>query len=355
MKKNKIFIKKFLIIILSIPFLGIFNYVVDPFQQYRVKTFYPIVFFDERYQNGGFIKNFDYDSIILGTSMTENFLLKETEKELNFSKLIKLSLTGGSASEQKIILESAIKTGKVKNILWGLDTFSFIDKYYNMNKYMPLYLYDNNILNDCKYLFSLDTTRKSVEAIFRIFKEPKDSLSLNYNNMYQWQHKYEHKFTLAEIKKSWKNRNVNFIKKNIEDQSFKNLKINFDFTFLSIIKNNPQINFKIFFPPYSVLTFKVLEERSILEETLKFKEYLYNIFIKLDNVELYDFQIERNITHDLNNYKDLSHYHQKINTWIIKEISNNKYLIDKNNLNKNIDILRKQVKNYDMNQIKEEL
>lgn len=346
MIKYKNFIKNFIIITLILPFLGIFNYMIDPFQQYRVKTFYPIVFFDERYQNAGFLKNFDYDSIILGTSMTENFLIKEIEKKLGYSKLIKLSLTGGRANEQKIILETAIKMGKVKNILWGLDTFSFIDKYNNPSKDMPLYLYDNNIFNDYKYLFSLDTTRKSIEAISRIFKNPKDLISLDYNKMYQWQHKYEDKFTSQEIKKSWENRNTKFIKKNIQDQSFINLKNNFDFTFLNIIKDNPQIKFKIFFPPYSILTFKVLEERSTLEETLKFKKYLYDIFIELDNVDLYDFQLEKNITYNLNNYKDLSHYHQKINTWMIEEISNNKYLIDENNLSKNIDILRIQVKDY---------
>lgn len=346
MKKYKNFIRKFVMIILLIPIIGLFNYIIDPFQQYRVKTFYPISFFNERYQNAGFSKNFDYDSLILGTSMTENFFINETEQKLNYNKLIKLSISGGSASEQKIILETALNNKKVKNVLWGLDTFIFIDKFNKISSYFPLYLYDNNKFNDYKYLFSLDTTKASGKAISRIFKKTKNSTSTDYNNMYQWQHNYDDKFSLKEVQKSWRNRNIKFANKNIDDQKFINLKNNFNLTFLNIIKSNPQINFKIFFPPYSILTYKVLEERLLLSETLKFKKYLYDILISFQNVELYDFQIEKEITHDLNNYKDLSHYHQKINSWMIEKISSKKYLINKKNSTENIIKLKNQVKNY---------
>ena len=72
--------------LIGVLFVGGVNYIVDPFQQYRVKTFYPIAFTNERYQNAGLSKNFEYDSLILGTSMTENFILDEVEKKLNFNK-----------------------------------------------------------------------------------------------------------------------------------------------------------------------------------------------------------------------------------------------------------------------------
>jgi hypothetical protein len=78
--------KKFLKVVFALLVFGILsiggvNYIVDPFQQYRVKTFYPIAFTNQRYQNAGLSKNFEYDSLILGTSMTENFILDEVEKK----------------------------------------------------------------------------------------------------------------------------------------------------------------------------------------------------------------------------------------------------------------------------------
>lgn len=39
---------------------------------------YPLV--NERYQNNGIVRHFDYDSVITGTSMTENFKTSEAQK-----------------------------------------------------------------------------------------------------------------------------------------------------------------------------------------------------------------------------------------------------------------------------------
>lgn len=84
---SKKWIKILLILcVFGVGFVGGVNYLVDPFQQYRVKTFYPIAFKNERYQNAGLAKNFNYDSLILGTSMTENFLIDKVENDLGFLK-----------------------------------------------------------------------------------------------------------------------------------------------------------------------------------------------------------------------------------------------------------------------------
>ena len=151
--------------LIGVLFVGGVNYIVDPFQQYRVKTFYPIAFTNQRYQNAGLSKNFEYDSLILGTSMTENFILDEVEKKLNFNKLIKLSVSGGSAKEQSTTLKTAIENNdNLKNVLWGLDIFAFIGEpdmlRYGINSF-PFYLYDDYITNDYKYLFSTDTLKES--------------------------------------------------------------------------------------------------------------------------------------------------------------------------------------------------
>ena len=110
--RNTKWIKLFFqLLFLTLLSIMIINYIVDPFQQYRVKTFYPISFDikDQRYKNAGLSKNFEYDSLILGTSMTENFVIDKTEESLNFNKLIKLSISGGSAREQSTVLKTAIE------------------------------------------------------------------------------------------------------------------------------------------------------------------------------------------------------------------------------------------------------
>lgn len=353
MMKNNMNSKKWIKIlavlcVLGVGFVGGINYLVDPFNQYRVKTFYPIAFIDERYQNAGLSKNFEYDSLILGTSMTENFLINKVEEDLNFKKAIKLSISGGSAKEQSITLQTAIQNNKkLKNVLWGLDTFVFIgeaDRLRFGNDSFPFYLYDKNIINDYKYILSIDTLVKSAKAIIRPYLK-NDKIIYDYNRMYEWQYNNENKFTLMNIKNSWQERKK-FLDIETDKQTFDYMKKSFDSNFLSIIRENKQINFKIFLPPYSILAFKNFEEKKTFNEILTFKKYIFKTLINFENVRIYDFQIEKNITHDLNNYKDLSHYHQKINNWITQQISQDNYLVKKETIDKNIEILNKQVREY---------
>ena len=346
---SKKWIKILLILcVLAVGFVCGVNYLVDPFQQYRVKTFYPIAFLNERYQNAGLSKNFKYDSLILGTSMTENFLIEKVEKDLGYKKTIKLAVSGGSAREQSITLKTAIENNKdLKSVLWGLDTFVFIGEPDRLRfGVFPEYLYDKNILNDYKYIFSIDTLKESSKAIIRPYLK-RDKIIYDYNRMYEWQFNSENKFTIEEVKKSWKDRD-NYINYESDKQTFEYMKKSFDNNFLPIIKENSQITFEIFFPPYSILTFINFEEKELLEEILTFKAYIVNTLSLYQNIKIYDFQSESVITHDLHNYKDLSHYHQKINNWITEQIKDNKYLITKENIDEHLKILRKQIKDYDL-------
>ena len=46
------------------------TYAVDPFEQYRESAILPL-YDQESYNNPGIAKNYDYDAVILGTSMVE--------------------------------------------------------------------------------------------------------------------------------------------------------------------------------------------------------------------------------------------------------------------------------------------
>jgi hypothetical protein len=340
--RNTKWIKLFFqLLFLTLLSIMIINYIVDPFQQYRVKTFYPISFDikDQRYKNAGLSKNFEYD-----------FVIDKTEESLNFNKLIKLSISGGSAREQSTVLKTAIENNKnLKNILWGLDTLSFIgnpDKLkYGPNSF-PFYLYDNNKINDNKYLLSFDTLKKSINILFKVHNE---DTNYDFNTMYQWQHKDEEKFKIEDVYKAWEKRKTDFNKNSTTEQKFNYLKNSFDINFLSLIQNNPQINFIIFFPPYSILTFKTFEEQNQISDILEFKRYIFDSLLSYKNVKMYDFQAEKSVTHNLNNYKDLSHYHQRINYWMIEQIKENKYLVSKENSDSYIENLKKETLEYNIN------
>ena len=57
---------------------GSINGIVDPYFHYhKPLAGLEYAIYDERYQNDGIVKHFDYDAILTGTSMTENFKTSE--------------------------------------------------------------------------------------------------------------------------------------------------------------------------------------------------------------------------------------------------------------------------------------
>lgn len=329
-----------------------FNYCVDPMQQYRISSFYPIYFTPskERYLNAGLSKNYSYNSIVLGTSHSANFIISEVERNLNFNQTIKLCLSAGSGKELGITLQTSIDSNKkLKSVLWGVDILSFSgspNRERGKSGSFPIYLYDKEIWNDYKYLYSIDTFMYTLKALLYPIIIPRDDPLFNFNHMYQWQHNSEAKFTIDSVMQSYTKQKKEYSSRNKERYSLAYLKKNFDINFFDTIKNNPHIHFKIFFPPYSLLYFKVLEESEIFDDVTDFKRYLVHELSTLPNVTLYDFQIANEITSNLNNYKDTSHYHQKINSRMLEEMSQGKYIVSDENIDENIKMLKEQVADW---------
>ena len=351
MMNSKVWVRLFMMISFwAFASIGISNFIVDPHQQYRISTFYPVHFHNQRYQNAGFAKNFQYDSALVGTSMSENFILSEVETLLNFNKALKLTISGGSSKEQSVTLQTAIDNNEsLKNVVWEIHMSTFVgnvDRLRNGEGSFPFFLYDKSVLNDFKYIFSFDVLKQSVNSVLNLLRKQYDDVSFDYNKMFQWQHLHENEFTLQNVRNSWEERDNYFKLYPPKDHKFLVLKKNFDFNFLKIIKRNPQIEFKILFPPHSILLFKGYEERQVYNDILKFKKYILNTLSAYPNLEIYDFQIVDKITTDLSNYKDLNHYHQKVNTWMLNRMQNKDFLVTSKNIEEHLQILKKQVESF---------
>ena len=74
---------------------GLCTAVIDPlFHYHRPLSFLSYPLHNQRYQNDGILRHFDYDAIIIGTSMTENFKTSEFDRLWNLSS-IKVPFNGG--------------------------------------------------------------------------------------------------------------------------------------------------------------------------------------------------------------------------------------------------------------------
>jgi len=327
------------------------NVFVDPLQQYKNINIVQPVYLNARYLNAGIAKSYDYDSLVIGTSMSENFLLNAVTTELGFQKPIKMTVSGASVHDINKVLKTAYKYNNINNVLYDIHYYSYTGDVGEFSKgkgSLPEYLYDDNLINDYQYLLNVDTIKLSFRALkFSLFDD--ENIILDKNHMYQWQHLFENSFGTKKLIKAWDKRakdyNVTLIK---SQNSFEKLRNNFDTNILPIVKAHPETTFYFYYPPYSILKYKQFKNRGWFINILLFKKYLFTALSKYSNVKLYDFQTAKEITHNLKNYRDISHYHQKTNQWMLQEIKKDNFRVTSENVEKTNKEISAQINDFNL-------
>lgn len=191
MKEKKYFKILIFLIALFLIIIGGTVVIIDPYFHYhKPLKFLSYRLGNQRYINDGIERHFEYDSIITGTSMTENFKSSLFDKLFN-SNSIKVPFSGGSYKEINDNLERTLKRKKdIRYILRGLDYGAIIQnsEYMRYNDF-PTYLYDDNILNDYKYLFNKEVIIKEIGrvVVYTLFRKNTTTFDeySNWNNEYQ--------------------------------------------------------------------------------------------------------------------------------------------------------------------------
>lgn len=119
---KKWFIRCFASLLLSIFLVFLIVWIFDPyFHFHKPFSFVSYRLYDERYTNDGISRHFDYNAIITGTSMAQNF--KPSEMDALFgTKSVKETFSGAGFQELSQNLERALQRNKdLKTVLWTLD------------------------------------------------------------------------------------------------------------------------------------------------------------------------------------------------------------------------------------------
>ena len=127
----------------------------------------------------------------------------------------------------------------------------------------------------------------------------------------------------------------------------KSTRKNFEQQLLSHIRNNPQIKFDLFLPPYSIYFWCFQKKLGHLDEYCALRNYLAEEIEKLPNAVLHDFQAEWDIVCNLDNYKDITHYSPAINSEILRKIHSGKYISSGIQVKKSTNLIRKKLEEYD--------
>lgn len=331
--------------------IGITVIIVDPYFHFHAPIeglSYEIEEYE--YINDGIIRNFEYDALIIGTSLTECTSIKEINQLYDVNS-VRLTFLGEGFKQIGENLDKALKVKpNMKLVIWGLDTMMFTtDKdYYKYDTY-PTYLYDNNLWNDVKYLYNIDILTKDVfpEIVRTLEGEQADSFD---EEGWKWEVSSRKKVleTYNRPAKEMITVTENSMKEYIE-----RLDENLEQNVLSVIQSNPDVTFYIFFPPYSICWWDSLNQNgeAVLKRRITLEQYAIEKLLDCGNVKLFSFFNNFELTTDLNHYRDDCHYTADINSQILVWMKNDEYRLTENNYMKYIEEITAFYTTYDYESI----
>ena len=333
--KAKVWLISWLVIVesaLSVIWFGVQK--IDPYFHFHKplldKYFYTLN--NERSQNDGIIKQFDYDALITGTSMTENFRSSEMDR-LFGTHSIKVAFAGGSFKEiNDNVLTALEHNPNVKTVIRCLDMSKFpdtVDAMRTDSGKFPTYLYDENPFNDVEYFWNRDVAfgRAYQMAVDRK-KEGFNPGITSFDDYSRWQESY--KFGPNTVCPD------GIVTENVEqshltDEEKKTIEQNIVTNVTSIADQYPDVDFYYFYSPYSVVEWNNWKNKGILYKQLEEEEFITELILPHKNIHLFSFNNRTDITTEINNYKDSTHYGCWINSLILKWLHDGEYQLTEEN------------------------
>lgn len=352
MKQRNFFIASLFSVIILLFCTMLTVFIIDPYCHYRQpRTWLKYRLSNERYVNDGISKNFDYNAIITGTSMTENFKSSQLNDLFEVNS-IKIPYSGGSFKEINDNVGKALcLNSNILLIFRGIDYGSILEDS-NKMRYdsYPTYMYDDNIWNDYKYLLNKEIIIKGIGGV--VYYTLKNKNTTNFDEFVSWRSRY--KYGKDEVLKRYIRPlkiNREAIKNSLTEEEIKIIDENIEKNVFRYSKEYPKIKFIYFITPYSIVYWDKLNQQGDLLKQLQIEKHFIEKALQYKNIELYSFFNNYELITNLNNYKDPNHYSGDVNDQILEWIHEGKYRLTKENYMEYLNKNREFYVNYDYDSI----
>ena len=314
--------------------------IVDPFFHYH-KPLEQLSYRlgNQSYINPGIVRQFEYDTLIAGTSMTENFK-PSYFKEVLGANAVKVPYPGGRSKNMSIIIDMALKSNpNLKTVYLGLDMSMMKYDIEATRSPLPEYLYDTNFFNDINYLLNKDVLLERVA--YNIVMTINGEASTTFDEYSYWQDKHTIS-QYAVMDANWgieMEDSTNMTLDETLSLSYDNLRENI----LPLIEAYPDIKFVIFYPPYSILFWY----RNYADHELRILEHSIKALLPYENVELFLFLNESALVTNLYNYRDTRHYNADANMYMVDCFKNGTHRLTSENYEAELEQLSTLVNSFD--------
>lgn len=321
MKNNKSMKWLVALLILFVSIIGLlggFVAFIDPYFHYHTPlSFVKYELKQPRYQNNGIVKHFGYDAIITGSSMTECFKTSELDA-LFGTNSVKVPYSGGSYKEINDNLEVAVKYNPdIKLIVRGLDMNRFFNDKDDMDyENYPDYLYDDLIWNDASYLFNKDILLTALQNLHGYMVDGPQALS--FDDYANWSN-YE-ACGIKAILAKYDRESMEVAEKQepITQEDYAKMDANIEQNIIRLAEENPEIEFYLYFTPYSIYCFDWWNRQGLLEKHLLAEKYFIEKLLPYENIHIFSFMTEYDVICNPDNYKDMAHHNGTVNSLILQ-------------------------------------
>lgn len=329
-----------IIVVILLGFAGIM-YTLDPLLQYG-KESAPLTYYEytEMYSNPGIAKHYDYDTVLVGTSMIENTDVDEFD-QLMGSKAVRLPYSGGTALNMKTILDVCFSSNnKIKAVYWELDEFQLFSNPAETRYPLPEYLYRNDHRKDLSYLLNLDIfyhyTLKDIIGTLQGQVQPAERREESFYG----------DFRKEAVLKGYSRPEISELKWD-QEAMLEKVKANLQQNIEELVEANPDTEFVFYFVPFSILYWDQELRTGKFESTMAAVEYAIGELLQYSNVKVYFYHNEEDIITNLDNYKDYSHYGKWINSYLSQAMASDKNRLKIDNYEQVVEDMRQFVRKYD--------
>ena len=292
---------------------------LDPFFHYHAprEGFY-YTLDNERSQNDGITRHFNYDAIITGTSMTENFKASEFDS-LFQANAIKVCYSGAMYKEINDNLTNGFAGHQIRYVLRCID-----DSYLTSDKdasrtdlgSYPTYLYNQSIWDDTKYLLNRDVIFGYCIPMLFGRLEGKAGGITSFDTYANWMHGVTFGRDAVMSGVGQMQENVQQIPISEAEQAAERANIAQNVTALA--KKHPETAFYYYFPPYSVALWGSLYSEGTAVQQIEEEKIAIEMMLQCDNIKIFSFSDNPELTANLDNYRDARHYGEWVNSAILK-------------------------------------
>ena len=298
--------------------------VIDPFVRYHKPWFgLAAVETEERSAVIGLARNMDYDTALVGSSMSENFVDSWFEDGVFGKECLKVPLQGAYMQDYLPLLDELTDRKELRNLVFSLDNY-LIDKEGSEDSIsIPEYFIKKPSITDIYYLLNKSTLLVYIPMyLIRNGLEGRSD-----DNAYVWADRYAYSKYIARADYIATRKLVPEAEK-VYDRLFEKTDMLIS-DIVPYIEKRPDVTFYLYAPPYSILFWDVCVRDGSLTAEICALSRLYEKLLSYDNVRLFYFQNNYGLITNLDHYRDYSHYDQGVNRFMYEAMRDGEWELTK--------------------------